>query len=176
MMSQDNRRHVVPASYQPLLTVIAAAESHGNYNAYFGNAANTSIRFTDMTVAEVLAWQKQHVAQGGISSAVGRYQIIDTTLGELVHTLGIDHGQRFDEATQDAIAIGLLERRGSVAYANNQMTREEFAANLAKEWASLPSITGASADQSYYAGDGINKSLVAKEKVLGAIDKIETVE
>ena len=46
-------KDVDPKSYQPLLTVIGAAESNDNYNAYFGNADNTSLRFTDMTIADV---------------------------------------------------------------------------------------------------------------------------
>ena len=63
-----------------LLNTIAKVESKNNYNAHFGNADNVSIQFTSMTVGEVLIWQKQFVEQGSPSSAVGRYQFINSTL------------------------------------------------------------------------------------------------
>ncbi len=172
-MNQDKQLSVATASYQPLLSLIAGVESRGNYNAYFGHAGNSSIDFTEMTIAEVMQWQKEYIARGSVSSAVGRYQIIDITLAELVRTMDIDEDQLFDEAMQDKMAIALLERRGSVHYVNKKISREDFAANLAKEWASLPKVTGNNPDESYYAGDGLNKSLIDKEKVFGAINAIE---
>lgn len=176
IMNQDKRANVIPASYQPLLNLIAGVESRGNYNAHFGNAHNTSVDFTRMSIAEVLQWQGEYVAQGSPSSAVGRYQIINTTLEGLVQDMKIAPEQLFDEATQDQMAVTLLGRRGSVEYANKEMSRQEFAANLAKEWASLPKVVGDRPDDSYYAGDGLNKSLVDKEKVFSAIDAIKTVK
>jgi hypothetical protein len=165
---------VDPNSYVPLLTLIAKAESSGNYNAHFGNARNDEVNFTDMTVAEVLAWQDRFVAQGNPSSAVGRYQIINTTLRELVKNLDIKPTQKFDPQTQDKMAIALLERRGAELYANKQLSKDEFAANLAKEWAALPKITGSNPDQSYYANDGLNKSSVRVDDVKRAIEPIKT--
>ena len=174
MMNYNRQLSVVPASYRPLLDLIARVESRGNYNAYYGNAHNTSTDFTKMTIAEVMEWQKQQVAAGSISTAVGRYQIIDVTLGELVRSMHIDTSRLFDKGTQDQIAIALLERRGSVKYVNSEITKNEFAANLAMEWASLPKIVGDNPEQSFYAGDGINASLVGTEEVLGVIDLIES--
>lgn len=173
VMNQHKRLSVIPASYRPLLDLIADVESKGNYNAYFGNAQNSSIQFTRMSIAEVLQWQQEYVAQGSPSSAVGRYQIINTTLAELVRTMNIEANERFDEALQDRLAIALLERRGSIRYAHKELSRQDFAANLAMEWASLPKISGSNPDASYYAGDGLNASLVHKDRVFKAIDFIE---
>jgi len=173
--NHDKQLSVAPASYKPLLDLIADVESKGNYNAYFGNADNSSIQFTKMSIAEVQQWQKEQVASGSPSSAVGRYQIIDVTLSELVNNLHLDQNQLFDESTQDKMAIALLERRGSVALVNNKMSRTDFAANLAKEWASLPKITGSNPDDSYYAGDGLNRSLVHRDKVLSAVDLLKPI-
>lgn len=175
MMNQEKNQSVNPASYKPLLDVIAEVESRGNYNAHFGNAHNTSIDFTKMSVAAVMQWQKEQVAAGSSSSAVGRYQIIDTTLAGLVDGLSIEPSTPFDEATQDRMAIALLEQRGSVRYANSILSSDDFAANLAMEWASLPKISGENPDSSYYAGDGLNASLVTKEEVLRAISAIRLV-
>lgn len=166
------RLAVDPASYEPLLGLIAHAESKGNYNAYFGNPTNQSIKFTDMTIADVQAWQQEFVAQGAASSAVGRYQFIDTTLAELVAELGIKPQEKFNQALQDKLAIALLERRGSEQLVNNELTREEFAANLAMEWASLPKVIGNNPDASYYDGDGLNSSLVTRAQTLQAVAKI----
>jgi muramidase (phage lysozyme) len=163
-----------PAAYVPLLNTIAAGESRGNYNAYFGNGANTDVQFTDMSVAQVLAWQKNYVQSGSVSSAVGRYQIIRPTLVGLVQQLDVPLTDRFDSKLQDRMAIALLERRGSVAYVDKKLTRAQFAANLAKEWASLPMISGPNPAASYYASDGINRSQIDVTQVYRALDSLRT--
>lgn len=166
------RLAVDPNTYRPLLQLIAQAESNGNYNAYFGNARNTSIDFTAMSIREVMAWQADFVKRGNASSAVGRYQIIDTTLAGLVRQLGIDTNRKFNQATQDEMAIALLERRGTTSYVNKELTVDQLAASLAKEWASLPKVIGQNPDESYYASDGLNKSLVSVDEVRRAIQPI----
>lgn len=168
----NQRLSVNPESYEPLLSLIGEVESNDNYDAHFGNSANTHVKFTDMSIGEVLKWQKNFVAQGSPSSAVGRYQILSGTLEGLVAQLGIDKNRTFDSSTQDQMAIALLERRGSVEYVNEELSKEQFAANLAKEWAALPKIIGENPEQSYYAGDGLNKSLVESKDVLNAIEPI----
>lgn len=168
-----NRRLAVdPTTYQPLLQLIAQAESRDNYNAYFGNPANTSLKLTDMTLAEVLAWQADYVQSGSPSDAVGRYQIISTTLQDLTAQLDLDSTTKFDRHLQDRLAITLLERRGSTNYVNKEISSSEFAANLAKEWAALPKVVGSNPGSSYYDGDGLNKSLVSIDKVQKAIEPI----
>jgi conjugal transfer mating pair stabilization protein TraG len=152
-----------------LLNTIAKVESKHNYNAYFGNSNNTSIQFTAMTVNEVLAWQKQFVEQGNPSSAVGRYQFIDSTLAGLVRELKIDGAMKFDEVLQDRLAIALLERRGIREYVDNKITREEFAHSLSKEWAALPKAIGENPERSYYAGDGLNKAQLSVDEMFASI-------
>lgn len=152
-----------------LLTTIAKVESKNNYNAYFGNASNSSIRFTSMSIKEVLAWQRQFVEQGSPSSAVGRYQFIDSTLQGLVRELDIDQNMVFDEALQDRLAVALLERRGIRDYVENKISREAFAHNLSKEWAALPRAIGERPEQSYYAGDGLNKARLSIGEIYASI-------
>lgn len=169
----DTQRPTVdPTAYKPILDVIGKAESNNNYNAYFGNAGNNDVHFTNMTIAEVMAWQNVFIAQGHASSAVGRYQIISTTLDGLVRRLNLDTNQKFDEAMQDRLAIALLERRGSLEYAAEQLAPQQFAANLAKEWAGLPRVIGGDPNASYYAGDGLNASRTNVDEVLKAIEPI----
>lgn len=169
---QNRRLTADPATYSQLLHLIASVESKDNYNAYFGHADNTSINFTAMPIAEVMKWQSEYVRQGSPSSAVGRYQIMNTTLAGLVNELHLDTNQLFDQATQDKMAIALIERRGAEAYVNKELSREEFAANLAKEWAALPKVIGDNPAMSYYASDGLNKSLVSVDEILKVITLI----
>lgn len=169
-MTKD-RVAVDPKAFQPLLQLIAEAESEGNYNAYFSNAGNTTIDFTNMTIGEVQTWQKEFVKQGNPSDAVGKYQIISPTLRSLVKEMNLDTSHKFDKSIQDRMAMTLLERRGADDFVNYELSREEFAAQLAKEWAGLPKVLGENPHDSYYAGDGLNKSLVSVEEVLAVIDK-----
>lgn len=171
-MQRNKRLTADPSTYTQLLHLIAKAESKGNYNAYFGNAGNSSVKFTAMPIEKVLKWQSDYVKQGSVSSAVGKYQILDTTLKGLIRELDVDTRQLFDQSMQDRMAAALIERRGAEAYVNGELTQEKFAANLAKEWASLPRVIGKHAEDSYYSSDGLNKSLVSVEEVLGAIQPI----
>ncbi|HTE22822.1 MAG TPA: hypothetical protein VK674_07360 [Candidatus Limnocylindria bacterium] len=163
-----------PAAYGPLLNTIAKGESRGNYNAHFGNAANKRIRFTEMPVGEVLQWQKDFVRKGSVSSAVGKYQFIRPTLQGLVQQLSLDPRVEFDEKLQDKLAIKLLERRGAHAFVQKKLTREQFATNLAKEWAALPKVKGSNPGESYYAGDGINKAHISIDEVFKALTTLQT--
>lgn len=160
---------VYSANYRPLLDTIAKGESNGNYNAHFGNASNTAVVFTKMTVGDVLKWQNDFVAQGSPSNAVGKYQIIQPTLEGLVGQLQIPLSARFDEALQDKLALALLERRGVNEYLQNQLSHQQFAANLAMEWAALPKMTGDNPEQSFYAGDGLNKVQVTTDEIYSAL-------
>ena len=169
---QNRRLAVDPATYAQLLQLIARAESNDNYNAHFGNAGNTSIKFTDMTIGQVLRWQSEFIDQGNVSSAVGRYQIINTTLSGLITQFNISTNEKFDAAMQDRLAILLIERRGSQNYVNAELTPEQFAHNLSKEWAGLPRVIGDKPGDSYYAGDGLNKSRVSVGDTLKAIAPI----
>jgi conjugal transfer mating pair stabilization protein TraG len=152
-----------------LLDTIARVESNNNYNAYYGKPRNTSIKFTTMSVRDVVVWQKDFIKQGNSSSAVGRYQILLPTLQGLVKELKIDESAKFDETLQDRFAATLLERRGLSNYVNNKITREQFAHNISKEWAALPKVIGENPEQSYYAGDGINQARISIEDLYASI-------
>jgi conjugal transfer mating pair stabilization protein TraG len=162
-----------PIAYKPLLDTIADGESKGNYNAYYGHQTNTTLRFTSMSIRDVLQWQEKYVQDGNPSSAVGRYQIVRPTLTGLVRQLELDPDAHFTEALQDQLAIALMERRGSVEYVQKKISREQFADNLDKEWAALPKMTSPNPAESYYAGDGLNASRVSIGAVYTAVDHLK---
>lgn len=155
-----------------LLKTIARVESNDNYNAYFGNSKNTKIQFTSMTVGEVLDWQQKFIEEGSPSSAVGRYQFLNTTLLGLTKELGIDHDRTFNQLLQDELAVALLERRGLNEYVNGNMTREEFAHSLSMEWAALPKTIGKNPEKSYYDGDGLNSARLSSKEIMAGISTI----
>lgn len=171
LIYEGNRMNL---NYTRLLTVIAEGESRGNYNAYFSQPNNTDVQFTQMTVQEVIAWQDEFIKKGNLSSAVGKYQFINTTLQGLISEHEIPLTERFDEQLQDRLAIYLLERRGVYEYARGRISAEEFAYNIAKEWAALPTVKGNKPEASYYAGDGLNEALIKPEQVLSAIDSLRS--
>jgi len=175
LYSSAMSKRIDPAAYTTLLTTIAEGESRGNYNAYFGNSANTSLKLTEMSIAEVQAWQDKYVADGNASNAVGRYQIISPTLKGLIKELKLKPSQVFSERIQDKMAITLMERRGAVDFVNDKISAEQFAANLSQEWAALPAILGNRPTESFYAGDGLNEARISTEVVLKAVREFKEV-
>lgn len=146
-----------------LLDFIAQPESRGDYNIIFGG---TKEPLTSMTIQDVFALQNRMVADGSESSAVGRYQFIRKTLKGLVEKLNIPKDAVFNEELQDRLAKELLDQRGLEKFRQGKISKEKFAENLSKEWASLPKDrTG----QSYYKGVGSNKAHVSFEDLLSQL-------
>ena len=169
MYDRSNHIPVDPAAYASLLNTIAKGESNGNYNAHYSNSSNTTVLFTEMSVAEVMKWQADFVAGGNPSNAVGKYQFMGPTLRGLVQKLDIDTKAKFNSQLQDRLAIALLEKRGALEFVENKLSRQQFAHNLSKEWAALPKAVEPNPDQSYYAGDGLNEVQVTIHEVYTAL-------
>jgi hypothetical protein len=113
----------------------------------------------------VQEFQSKMLGMGRESTAVGKYQIIKKTLAGLIAEGAVKPSDKFDAATQDKLAIALLERRGLRDYQSGKIKPNTFADNLAMEWASLPM----SNNRSYYAGIGSNKSGVDRDAVMQVI-------
>ena len=145
-----------------LLDFIGQIEARGQYDMLVGNKTKSDL--TSMTVADVIKFQSTMKGSGKESTAVGKYQIIKSTMEGLVASGAIRAGDIFNSATQDRAAMALLKQRGSDAFQSGKLSIEQFADSLAKEWASLPMANG----QSYYAGVGSNKSLVGRNEFLSA--------
>lgn len=123
---------------------------------------------TEMTLAEVLDYQREIREMGTISSAVGRYQFIYLTLRDLVETHGISDELRFDEEIQTYLARFLMHHCGFYDAA----TRDIHLANcLAGVWAALPLVSGPQRGQSAYADDRVNKAFVAPQIVLDVLGR-----
>lgn len=160
----------VPASATILLNFIGETETGRTGNdayltIYKHKQSTLSKPLTDFTLDELLAAQRTWGKNWG-SSAAGKYQIIRATIKGLVAELGLPGSTKFTPAIQDAMGFALLKRRGWTKFAAGQLSLKGYGNELAKEWASFPvlvNMQGASRPltrgQSYYAGDGLNKSL-----------------
>lgn len=167
---------------EAILDVIRHAESQDDYHAIVHVGADTWQAALDavgvegpvtaLSVGQVRDVQEAWLVlqeDAGVplrSTAVGAYQIISGTLQMLVDRGVVDEGDRFDVATQDRLAVALLESRGWAEFVAGDLSASDLARNLSMEWAGLPDpATGAS----YYADDGVNASTVTVDEVLEAL-------
>ena len=101
-----------------------------------------NVELIGMTLDQIDALQTKMLKHPGNkwnSSALGRYQIVRTTLRKMRKELGLKGTEKFDAAMQDRLAVHLLKGRGLDAWASGKISDKQFLANLANEWASLPS-------------------------------------
>ncbi len=120
-----------------LLDLIATPESRGNYNAWYGDAAQDRLDLAALTVDQVRDLQADLVRTNG-GSAIGRYQLLDDTLDGLVDRLGLSGTERFTPALQDRMALELARDAGMEDWIAGRISDERFAANLSQVWAGLP--------------------------------------
>jgi hypothetical protein len=112
-----------------LLDSIARAEGTadrpgGGYNSTLGFGkylpGGKEVKLTDMTLNEVYKLGEGMLANPDNkfnSSAAGRYQIINTTIKEAAKALGMDmNTTKFDEATQDRLALQIARQQGLTAW------------------------------------------------------------
>lgn len=168
----------VPPGAAILLDFIGGIEAPQGYGTIYGNNQGKLPKaLTAMTVDEVIGAGPGWTRAYG-SSAAGRYQFMNATLKGLKKELGLRGTQLFDANLQDRLGFHLLVRRGYQLFMSGQLSVIEFGKRLAQEWASLPVLAdtkGGSRNvtrgQSYYAGDGLNRSLVAPEAVEAVLVK-----
>lgn len=166
----------VPTGAALLLDFIRQTEvgrkDRASYDVIYANKqGNLAKPLTSMTLDEVLAAQKGWSKNNG-SSAAGGYQFMRATLVELIAELALRGSQLLDTDLQDRLGFHLLKRRGYQQYVDGTINKFEFGKRLAMEWASFPVLADCKGahrqlkrGQSYYAGDGLNKALVAPEKI-----------
>jgi muramidase (phage lysozyme) len=162
-----------------LLDFIASFEAPQGYDTVFGNNQKfLPQKLTSMTLDEVLAAQVHWTQRFG-SSAAGRYQLMRNTLLGLKSEMGLSGALLFDAGLQDSLGLRLLKRRGYEQFVARILPLNSFGLNLAKEWASLPVLQAVQGQrrpvmrgQSFYADDGLNRSLVAPERVEAMLNQV----
>lgn len=160
-------------SVNTLIDFIVKAENGGhlNWDAVYGAIRQIDrprVPVSMMTVGDVLAWQDS-LRGRYVSTAVGGPQFIHKTLAALVQKGIARMDDKFSEQVQRNMAIALMRGRGLDKYLSGATSAKQFANSLAREWASLPCVTGPKAGRSYYDGDGVNHALVRVEDFLAAV-------
>jgi tape measure domain-containing protein len=131
LLATDARR-IAEAEYanqtakKGLLDLIGLYEGTDKGRGYnetldYGRWTGGDVNLTQMTLKEVLSLQQQMLAnpanrakygEGKGSSAVGRYQIVSTTLRGLMKNMGLSGDELFDPAMQDRLAQQLIRETG----------------------------------------------------------------
>lgn len=139
--------------------VIASHETKGDYNlSNKGGKQGYKKDRTDLsklTVQEVLARQNLDGNHPQKLFAVGKYQIIPSTLQSAVTAGAIKLTDKFDQSTQDKAFLYLTKsKRANIAKFIKGETNDLNKVNddIAKEWASVQNSKG----KGHYDGDGIN--------------------
>lgn len=145
--------------YRPMLDLIGFAEGTDRKRGYnetlaYGAYTGGNVDLVTMTLQEIDALQTRmlkHPDNHFNSSALGRYQIVRTTLRAIRKTLKLPTTALFDADMQDRCACYLLGLRGIDKYLAGRLSQDTLINNLAREWASLPTISGKGA----YAGQNV---------------------
>ncbi len=159
-------------SDNPLGNLIARGEGdYGSYNrGRAGDAKGDKIDFSQMTVGEVMRRQDLPAGDPDRLFAVGKYQVIPSTMKGAVDTLGIDKDAKFTPQLQERIFADYLmdEKRPDIkAYVTGKtsgpegLERAQYATAL--EWASVgdPRKGGAS----HYGGTANNAASITPDEV-----------
>ena len=137
----------------------------GGYDRLLGNQeSNFGVTLTDMTVEEVLEFQKargpgtyaaysQDVNEdrgflrddgtGVISTPAGKYQVVGRTLQGLVDAGVVNLDDTYNEETQEKIGSYLIEQRGLF---DSNISAEQFVENLGNEFEGIARFGYESAD------------------------------
>ena len=168
-----------------ILDVIGFAEGAG-YNTPYNGSNITPVQLygkqlSELTLDEVFTWQAASVNAGSASSAAGKYQIVNRTLKGLVDGVGVvSREDKFSPANQDKLCRKLLQQRGVDGFMAGSKSEASFCLAMAQEWASLPVIQRTQGQkrkvnpgESYYAGDGLNKSRIAPIQLIAAVREVK---
>lgn len=157
----------------PLLSLIGHTEGTdkgAGYNETLGYGAYTGgdVDLVNTTLGDIDKLQTQmlrHPNNKWNSSAIGRYQIIRTTLRTLKTKMGLTDDMVFTPELQDQMAMQLLEGRGLSKWQAGKMTDEQFMAGLSAEWASLPKANG----RGTYKGQRVGTSTAGLRGILNKV-------
>jgi hypothetical protein len=166
-----------PSSLGDLISRGEGSYNSVNLGAAHGYKAST-MNLEEMSVADIQRGQRNHDF-----NAVGRYQIIGSTLDAAVKALRLTGYEKFDRALQDRIFNEYLigQKRHAIADYISGKSDDLAAAILAasQEWASVAAPAGSrlqnggTADglTSYYAGTANNKASISAAEMANILKK-----
>lgn len=126
---------------------------------------------SEMTVCQVRDWQLA-ARKVQKSTAIGMYQIVGGTYRRVIEQMQLPCDLKFDAKTQDRIGLALLYGRGWAEFKAGTMNVEDFAYELAGEWAAFPAPYGEHKGMSRHRGVAGNKHLIALPEYLAYLQEI----
>lgn len=161
--------------YRPILDLVGNTEGTDKGDGYnetlaYGAYTGGDVELVSMTLKELDALQTgmlRHPKNKLNSSACGRYQIVRTTARAIRKALPDRYppSRKFNEGCQDEMACYLLGVRGIDKYLAGRLSEDTLLDNLAKEWASLPTMEG----KGYYGGQHAAVSVGKVRAVLAEV-------
>ncbi|WP_339887634.1 PAAR-like protein [uncultured Flavobacterium sp.] len=166
-------------SHSDFGNLIAKVESRDDYNicnkTKGGLKIVRNVNVTNTKIKDIVKMQEDRDI-----FAVGRYQLIPKTFEGAIKALGLDINLNLNEETQDRIFDDYLikiKRPKIIKYLESNGTVEDAMYSSAQEWASIGVEKGkkisknriAEGDESYYAGDGLNKAHVTATQIKEAL-------
>ncbi|MBU0917930.1 MAG: hypothetical protein KKD97_16430 [Gammaproteobacteria bacterium] len=144
---------------------------YGSFNrGRAGDSRGKSMDFANMSVSEVMALQALPKSDARRLFAVGKYQLIPSTMKEAVSALGISGGEKFTPDMQERIFRDFIvgrKRRAISDYINGRSDDIGAAAvAVSKEFASAENPrTG----RGYYDGVAGNRASIPAQSVMSAL-------
>lgn len=159
----------VPSSggdrWKPLFDAIGAGE--GGYTSMYPGENYPEL--VNMTIAQVIQFQKQKLKDGRASAAVGKYQMLYPE--KYAAAAGLPLTAKFSPENQDRMAGAYIEKyRGGSDWLAGKITDEQFGYQLAKEFAGLKQPNGVG----FYDKDGRNKATVDWKVTKAALKKVKS--
>lgn len=126
--------------YKPLLDLISSGESPGGgYSAMYPSESHPQI--LNMSITEVIQFQKQKMKDGRISGAIGRYQMLYPEI--FAKAAGIPLTAKFSPENQDKMVIAYLKKERKLGeWEQGKISDESFSEELAREFGAFKSATG----------------------------------
>lgn len=173
----EDARATRPEPPTELIDLVTAQEASGYDVIYNGSKVQPPKPITSMSVDEVRAFQIQMKDAGSASTAVGKNQIIQSTLNELVSKGVLSGAETFDEAAQRKAFNYLIKKRGYESFQTvmnsnapvetKRSAAQKFQLKLAKEFASIP-VPYDIPSRKLKKGDSYYKGLAGNQAKFGA--------
>jgi hypothetical protein len=154
--------------------MVGKIESKGNYNAFNRGTAGVStggpLNLVGMTIGDIKAQQALPKNDPSRLFAVGKYQIVPTTMKETVENLGVQNNELYTPALQEKMFRKFLigdkrkKLKGYIMGKHDDLDAAQI--DLANEFASVPKPGGGSA----HAGVGGNVALITSDKARAGIN------
>ena len=141
MYSSEIEENKSKNNLKPLLDMIGSGESDnvGGYSAMFPSESYP--KMLDMTINEVIEFQKEKLKDGRRSAAVGRYQMLYPE--DYAAAAGLPLTTKFTPESQDKMVIAYLKKNRKLnEFIKGEITNEQFSEELSQEFGTFKSASG----------------------------------